>query len=1298
MIKLKSISLKLMPFFLIVYLLMIPGLASAKIENPSEGETVGGIVPITISYSGGVLSSDPDLNNPIDSILLVIGGWYGTMYLPVSNPIAGSVIYEWDTTGVSNGLTFITEGPNGGTYPPSDSDYIEVYVNNPAPVISIISPVAGQTIPLEQTILPVTVSYHNVEPNYHGIKTIWLMITESNGYWSYVYHELPDVPTSGTYTWNINIAGYPSGSYTLQAFCTDGYESARVDVEPYGEPSYSNEVGITVYKPAGANNRGQPHDRNASQGEPVNIINGNMYIIKTDISTSAPGIPFEFTRAYNSMDETEGPLGAGWTHNFNITLTPPEDDTTPAIINDADGSMLVFSQVSGGVFKPPLGEYSTLTKTDSGYLWKNKGMIWYAFNSNGKLQSMYDRNNNTISLSYDSEGSLETITDTAGRNYELAYDTYNHITSITDTEGRTVACEYDSNGNLVKVTDPAGVVTEYEYNDTNDIHNITKQAEQANDNQFVYTYSYDDQDRCTQATGPNNKLGYSFEYKPDESKTVITDSKGYIITKYYNSDSVITKIGYPDGTEENFTWDGNLDKTSETFQDGSTWQYEYVNGNITRTTTPLLHQKVMGYDENDNLASLRDELGRVTNYTYDGNGNLTEIAYPDGTNNTFTYNTRGQSLTITDAVGKTTTFSYDGYGNLTSTTDPAGNTVTYTYDYLGRSSSITDAKGKVTQYQYDGLNRVTQITDALNGKINNTHTIAGLGSLTDQNNNKTSFQYDTLNQLTGVTDPQAKTKQFIYDDMGNLTSRSDFNGSNTTYAYNNMNRLSAITYPDNSGVAFAYDSIGRLTQSENYTGTSTYAYDAMGRITSYTDGQGLSVGYGYDAVGNLISLTYPGSQTVSYTYDDHNRLSQVTDWAGRYTTYSYDQRGLLTQVTLPNGTQAQYDYDNAGRMTGLRNLKEDSTIIASYTYTLDANGNIASETGSQPLDPLIGSQTVSYAYGSDNRLLSKDSASFTYDQNGNLTAKGDTTYEYDLDNRLKKVMTADGTWEYDYDGQGNRVGLRKNGNIRRFLLDPRGTTQVLAEYDGDGNMIANYIYGLGLVYKIDAAGNSYYYHYDFTGNTVALTDADGNVVNKYAYTPFGTLVGSEELVSNPFRYVGQYGVMDDHNGLFYMRARYYDPEVGRFITKDPIGFAGGANLYVYADDNPVNQADPAGLFSISASLLNDVADLYDEVSSSIEKMSQFEKDWLSSYGVRGGLDYELEWEKNERLKAERIHLEYYEKIGFIVVPNLWIDPSYRQLKMFDTNGDGVVAGDELKGYINYIKKDFETSISKICKK
>lgn len=1053
--------------------------------------------------------------------------------------------------------------------------------------------------------------------------------------------------TIESYEWDFGNKSTGKGQKVYNTFTQNGDYSITLTVKDNSGATGTKTASLSV-SPKGDSRGGKPKDPNSLQGDPVNIINGNMLMIKDDFSNPSPGMPFEFVRAYNSMIETDSPLGAGWTHNYNITLTPPADSASSAVIKDTDGKIIIFYQNSPGQFKPESGEYSTLSKKDSNYVWQKKDKIKYTFNSNGKLQPISDRNNNAVSITYDDNERLKTLTDTAGRNYSITCDDNNHITKVTNPAGKTVSYTYDSDGNLTKVTNTVGVVTQYEYNDTNDKHNITKQTV---GNKFVYTYSYDEQDHCVSAKGPNGEIGYSFDYKFTGGNTAMPDSRGNTTTKYHNDSGKVSKIEYPDSTQEVFSWDGNLNKTSETLQDNSTWSYEYDgNGNITKAVDALGNSKIMSYDENDNLVSLIDELSRTTKYTYDGNGNLTRITLPDNTETNFTYNSRGQPLTIADSSGKTTTFAYDSQGNLTSVTDPEGNKVSYAYDSLGRRTKVTDARGKVTQYEYDALNRVTKITDAQSGEINTSYEVAGLGSLKDQNSNTTTFLYDSLDQLTSVTDPLGKTKQFSYDATGNLSSRTDFNGNTTNYTYDAMNRLTTIKYPDSSQVAYTYDSMGRMTQAtKNYTDTFTYAYDTLGRVTSYTNNRGLSVSYAYDKNGNLTSLTYPGSKTITYEYDNQNRLTQVKDWAGRKTSYSYDQRGLLTQATLPNGTKAQYAYDNAGRMTSLKNVKSDNTVIASYSYTLDSNGNIASETADQPISRSVKAQTVSYTYGSDNRLSSANSTSFTYDDNGNISAKGSNSFQYDYENCLKKVTTSQGTWEYEYDGVGNRIEIKNGSDTRRFLVDQTGMTQALAEYDGNGNLIAYYIYGLGLIYKVDASGNPYYYHYDFTGNTVAMTDSSGSIVNKYAYTPFGTLVGSKETVSNPFRYVGKYGVMDDNNGLFYMRARYYDAETGRFITKDPIGFAGGVNLYAYVKNNPMKWIDPTGTCiktDESLSWLDLIRQRWNKLRMDELIISWMEKEKLRELGNLPRFNY-------NDYEPKRIVLEFVADVSNWQLPDGW---------------------------------------------
>jgi RHS repeat-associated protein len=727
------------------------------------------------------------------------------------------------------------------------------------------------------------------------------------------------------------------------------------------------------------------------------------------------------------------------------------------------------------------------------------------------------------------------------------------------------------------VIGPAGTVTSYEYNDTHDAHNLTKQTI---DGQFVFNYAYDDEnDRCIESTGPEGKLRVALDYQPDVNRTVVTDGNGQVHTKYYNSHGRIVRVVHADSREETFTWDADLNRTGVVRQDGSEWQYEYDDrGNLTKTVDPAGGEVVMTYDADDNLTGLTDERGNTTQYQYDDNGNVTSIAQADDSSLAFTYNDRGQVLTATDAGGDATSYNYDESGNLISVTDPEGNSITYAYDAVGRRISSMDAEGNTTRYTYDAMNRVTSVTDALSGEVETQHETAGLGNLTDQNRNTTQFHYDAVDQLTEIIDPLGNTKSFGYDANGNLASRTDFKGQETAYEYDEMDLLTKIDYPAGTDVTFEYDALGRVTGMTDATGTSAYAYDSAGRLSSYTNGFDKTVSYTYDAAGNLVTLTYPGDKSVSYAYDERNRLTQIEDWAGRRTTYAYDNSGRLVQTTLPNGTRVEYEYDAAGKLTALRNLRSDDSVIASYEYTFDGNGNIIGANSDQPLDPVLQTQVVNTIIGPDNRIASTNGTAFTYDDNGNLTSDASTTYDYDYEDRLTRVASPDnGTWEYLYDGAGRRVQSMHDSEVCRFLLDPRGMTNVLAEYDGDGNLTAYYVHGLGLAYKVDASGDAYSYHYNYAGHTVAMTDGDGDIVNKYAYLPFGELAAEDEMVDNPFRYVGKYGVMDEGNGLLFMRARYLHLGFGRFVSRDPIGLADDFNMYEYADNNPFRFVDPMGL-------------------------------------------------------------------------------------------------------------------------
>ena len=199
---------------------------------------------------------------------------------------------------------------------------------------------------------------------------------------------------------------------------------------------------------------------------------------------------------------------------------------------------------------------------------------------------------------------------------------------------------------------------------------------------------------------------------------------------------------------------------------------------------------------------------------------------------------------------------------------------------------------------------------------------------------------------------------------------------------------------------------------------------------------------------------------------------------------------------------------------------------------------------------------------------------FTFDDEGQLFDRSGTAFTFDDEHRLVQA----GTDQYLYDGAGNRLAAWRRGAAgTRYVYDVAGN--LLAEANGSNQILRYYVYGQGLLAMVTPSGASYSYHYDATGNTVAMTDGSQAVVNRYAYTPYGQIVGKVEApgLSQPFQYVGQYGVMAEPNGFYYMRARYYDPEVGRFVSEDPIGFDGGLNLYAYVGGNPISAVDPTGL-------------------------------------------------------------------------------------------------------------------------
>lgn len=849
---------------------------------------------------------------------------------------------------------------------------------------------------------------------------------------------------------------------------------------------------------------------------------------------------------------------------------------------------------------------------------------FYAYDERGNISTVKDKNGNVTSYEYDDNGNVLVKTDPLGNQSSATYDENNNPLTKTDANGNTTTFRYDANGNLLTITDPLGNTTTYTYDDFGQMLTITDALGSVTSNEydlygnvvavtdalgnrstFTYdlvgrkltethplgratAYEYDDMDQLVSVTDALGGVS-SFTYDANGNKTEHVDGNGNKTTFTYDAKNRLISKTTPLNETEQYTYDLLDRRTAVTNPRGAISSIGYDNlGNVIHEIDALNNHIQHEYDPNGNRTETIDAMGNSTAFVYDDLNRLVSKTDPLGNAESYTYDANGNRLTVTDALGNTSGYAYDQVNRLISITDPLNNVTINSYDAVGRLVSVIDAKGQETSFEYDAVGRITKVIDAASGEVTATYdAIDNRTSITDTRGNTTTYTYDVLNRLVSETDPLGNAQFMNYDSVGNLVSLSDANGS-TTYTYNQNNRLETVTYPNATTVSYTYDPNGNRVCVSDLTGTTSYEYSLLDQIVSVTDPFGLTVGYTYDPNRNRTSLKYPGNKTVTYYYDRLDRLASVQDWGGITTAYQYDAAGRLILETMGNGATASYTYDSTGRLTGKEDKTAGGSVIASYTFTLDEVGNRTAMSITQPLLPRIDFVDDSFAHNSGNQVVSGGGAAFSYDGKGNRTGRSEgsvtTQYAYNYDDMLTRVDDGTNVYEYLYNSDGHRLASEENGVETRYLLDVNGGMEfILAEMDGSNSIRKYYVYGDGLLYSVDAAtGERLYYHYDAIGSTVAITDSLGNVTDKYGYLPFGALTSSETVHDNPFTYVGKYGVMQESNGLYFMRARFYDPFTKRFLGEDRVtGILNDPSSlpkYAYARNNPIKWLDPTGEF------------------------------------------------------------------------------------------------------------------------
>ena len=538
------------------------------------------------------------------------------------------------------------------------------------------------------------------------------------------------------------------------------------------------------------------------------------------------------------------------------------------------------------------------------------------------------------------------------------------------------------------------------------------------------------------------------------------------------------------------------------------------------------------------------------------------------------------------AGNATQEFLYDARGNITGVVDGNRNRTAYALDAWGRVTEICKADGSTEQYAYDHAGNILRSVD-------------GEG-------NETTYSYDCAGNLTAVTDALGYTEQYAYDKEGRLAEKTDKNGVTTAYAFN---FYGALLYRREKGSLqgdfYEYTPEGLLKSAISEHMAYSYTYDAMGRLSKKSASGRTLLSLDYDGNGNRIRQTDVTGKITEYYFDLLDRLTEVWDDGDKLAEYVYHSDGTI-QREIHEPLTKEYAYDADRNLIGLK-IQCGGSLLADNRYAYDGNGNrlekqqlsgttryvydalnqlvkaeyhtygeelFYDRAGNRTRRRSAGVEEV-YAYDAGNHLLSymKDGIKtvYEYDKAGNLLKDDKAAYSYDAFNRQTAVETFDGNIQINrYDAEGLRAEMEENGRLAAFIFNP--AKEVVTETED--RTVLRYIRGSELIARnTDAVRTYYHYASDEMGSITHVTDEEGNILNRYEYDAWGNLTAEEEQVPNRFKYTGEQ--FDPITQQYYLRARFYNPSLARFMQEDTYR-GDGLNLYAYCANNPVRYVDPSG--------------------------------------------------------------------------------------------------------------------------
>ncbi|PFZ97887.1 DNRLRE domain-containing protein [Bacillus wiedmannii] len=582
---------------------------------------------------------------------------------------------------------------------------------------------------------------------------------------------------------------------------------------------------------------------------------------------------------------------------------------------------------------------------------------------------------------------------------------------------------------------------------------------------------------------------------------------------------------------------------------------------------------------------------------YDNDGNVVAAYDEEGQKNTFTYDASGNKKSETDEKGNTKLYDYNKDNLLTKVTLKNGTSVNYRYDHNGNTTEKSVMFGGKTQthkYEYDVDNKNTVYIDALNRRIENTYDEnANKIKTTMPNGSILESVYDTADRVVGEKRNGKDSFTFERDQNGQVTKVKDLvNGVERTKTYDKADRVTSATDSRGGKIDWAYhDKANSKTEKlkeqtvtqGGYTNKVSYDYNTLDQNIRVTDGS-QTYRFDYDDQGNVRTYTAGNGSGSTFNYDHANKIKDLVVGTSNSILlserYEYDQSGNRTKIKHEGAggkvTETNFVYDSINQL-----LNEALPNGTSKSYTYDGFGNRTSvkvvENGKE-------TKSIAATFNEGNQLVKFGNESLTYDANGNRTSDGKYKYTWNEDDQIVAITKqgeSNAFATYKYDDDNRRIEKSVNGQVTRYFYNGDSISP-LYETDGNGNVLRQYVYSLdGSRLAMKSQGQTLYYHYNPRGDVVAMTNQDKEVVATYEYDSWGNVLKSDTkgiAADNPFGYAGY--MYDKEIGMYYLMARYYNPDHGVFVSIDPDPGDDDdpvtQNGYTYADNNPAMMTDPDG--------------------------------------------------------------------------------------------------------------------------